>query len=62
MEEKKKKFNNPFISMRSVNINEQGIKQLDNALETKKMTPEQINMARQLKNKLRLKSRKIYED
>lgn len=62
MEEKKKKFSNPFMSMRSTNMDEQAMRQLDNALETKKMTPEQINMARQLKNKINLRAKRIYED
>lgn len=60
MAEEKKKFKSPLVQMVPISINSQGIKQIDDALEEKKLTPEQKNILLQMKDKLRFESRRLY--
>ncbi|RLG21076.1 hypothetical protein DRN74_03505 [Candidatus Micrarchaeota archaeon] len=58
----KKKVNNPFISMNPVHLTAQGIKQINDSLEEKKLTPEQRNLLIRLKERLNIEARKLYPD
>ena len=57
-----KKKKNPFIWMEPSHLVAQNLHEIESALENKKMTPEQRNLLRKLRDKQRFAAQKLYED